>query len=106
MHADANYQGIDKREELQHHNVEWKVALRPGKRRALLGNPMSQTIRKLEEIKTRIRAKVAPLFQVIKLQFGYAKVPNRGLAKNIAQLQTLFALSNLWLVRRKLLTAG
>jgi IS5 family transposase len=41
---------------------------------------------------------------VIKLQFGFTKVRYRGLAKNTAQLKTLFALSNLWMVRRKLMT--
>ncbi|OLI29467.1 transposase, partial [Xanthomonas oryzae pv. oryzae] len=37
--------------------------------------------------------------------FGYTKVRYRGLAKNTAQVQTLFALSNLWMVRRHLLPA-
>ncbi len=40
---------------------------------------------------------------VAKRQFGYAKVRYRGLKKNTAQLVTLFALSNLWMVRGKLL---
>jgi len=30
----------------------------------------------------------------------------RGLAENTAQLHTLFALANLWLVRRRLMGAG
>ncbi|MDN7594217.1 IS5/IS1182 family transposase, partial [Burkholderia multivorans] len=34
---------------------------------------------------------------------GYTKVRFRGLAKNTAQLITLFALSNLWMARRHLL---
>ncbi len=42
---------------------------------------------------------------MIKRQFGYTKVRYRGLAKNTAQVQTLFALSNLWMVRRHLLPA-
>ncbi|MDZ4335565.1 MAG: hypothetical protein U1A62_18050, partial [Pseudomonas sp.] len=43
----------------------------------------------------------------IKRQFGYVKVRLRGLAKNTAQLVTLFALSNLWMARRHVLaTAG
>jgi len=42
---------------------------------------------------------------VIKRQFGYTKVRYRGLIKNTAQVLTLFALSNLWMVRRKLLAA-
>ncbi|WHZ11509.1 MAG: Mobile element protein [Burkholderiaceae bacterium] len=58
---------------------------------------------KLEHVKASIRAKVEHPFRVIKRQFGYVKVRYRGLAKNTAQLYTLFALSNLWMVRRTLL---
>ena len=67
---------------------------------------MGEIMRKLEETKARIRAKVEHPFRVIKRQFGYTKVRYRGLAKNTAQLQTLFALSNLWMVRRRLMVAG
>lgn len=42
-----------------------------------------------------------PPFRVIKRQFGHVKVRYRGLAKNTAQLHTLFALSNLWMVRKR-----
>lgn len=35
----------------------------------------------------------------------YAKVRFRGLAKNTAQMMTLFAQSNLWMARRHLLTS-
>jgi IS5 family transposase len=44
-------------------------------------------------------------FRVIKRQFGFVKVRYRGLKKNTAQLVTLFALSNLWMVRGKLMEA-
>lgn len=40
---------------------------------------------------------------MIKRQFGYTKVRYRGLAKNTAQVMTLFALSNLWMKRKQLL---
>ncbi len=43
---------------------------------------------------------------MIKRQFGYAKVRYRGLAKNTAQVLTLFALSNLWLTRKELMHAA
>jgi IS5 family transposase len=36
-------------------------------------------------------------------QFGLMKVRFCGLAKNMAHVITLFALSNLWLARRRLL---
>lgn len=42
-------------------------------------------------------------FRVIKQQFGFTKVPYRGLAKNTAQIITLCTLSNLWMARRKLM---
>lgn len=102
--ADAGYQGVAKREETQGIEANWHVALRPGKRRALdKSKPMGAIMDKLEHVKASIRAKVEHPFRVIKRQFGHVKVRYRGLAKNTAQLHTLFALSNLWMVRRTLL---
>ena len=56
-----------------------------------------------ERHKASLRAKVEHPFRVIKRQFGFTKVRYRGLAKNAAQVLTLFALSNLWMARRRLL---
>lgn len=50
-----------------------------------------------------MRAKAEHAFRVVKRQFGHTKVRYRGLAKNTAQLHTLFALTNLWLARRQLM---
>jgi IS5 family transposase len=102
--ADAGYQGVEKREETQDIEVRWHVAMRPGKRKALdRSNPMGDLLDKLERVKASIRAKVEHPFRVIKRQFGYTKVRYRGLAKNTAQLTTLFALSNLWMSRKRVL---
>jgi len=61
----------------------------------------------LEMLKARFRARVEHPFRVLKRQFGYTSVRYRGMAKNAAQVLTLFALSNLWMMRRRLLaTAG
>ena len=101
--ADAGYQGAAKRPDAKD-DVNWHVAMRPGKRRAL---DKTKTIEKLidqvERIKASVRAKVEHPFRVIKQQFGHVKVRYRGLRKNTAQLRTLFALSNLWMARAKLL---
>jgi len=99
--ADAGYQGVDKRNpDLA---VNWHVAMRPGVRKSLdLSSELARKIDKVEKIKASIRAKVEHPFRVIKRQFGYTKVRYRGLAKNTAQIVTLFALSNLWMARRKL----
>ena len=104
--ADAGYRGVEKRKEIQaqHPDVNWHIAMMPGKRRAMdKGTPMGAILEKLEQTKASIRAKVEHPFRVIKRQFGYVKVKYRGLAKNTANLMTLFALSNLWMARRRLL---
>ncbi len=105
--ADAGYQGVAKREETQGIEANWHVAMRPGKRKALdKSTPMGAIMDKLEHVKASIRAKVEHPFRVIKRQFGFVKVRYRGLAKNTAQLHTLFALSNLWMVRHRLLQSA
>ncbi len=102
--SDAGYQGVAKREETQDIKANWHVAMRPGKRKALdKSTPMGAIMDKLEHVKARIRAKVEHPFRVIKRQFGFVKVRYRGLMKNTAQLHTLFALSNLWMARHRLL---
>ena len=99
--GDAGYLGAAKRPDAQD-GVRWNIAMRPGKRRALdKDNVIDALIDKVEKLKAGIRAKVEHPFRVIKRQFGHVKVRYRGLKKNTAQLHTLFALSNLWMVRRQ-----
>jgi IS5 family transposase len=83
--------------------VRWNIAMRPGKRRTLdKSRESNRLVDELEKLKASIQAKVEHPFRVIKRQFGHVKVRYRGLAKNTAQLHTLFALSNLWMARRQL----
>ena len=78
--------------------------MRPGRRKQLDKSQLIDRLTdQLERIKASIRAKVEHPFRVIKRQFGHVKVRYRGLAKNTAQLHTLFALSNLWMARRRLM---
>ena len=105
--ADAGYQGVDKRDEAQGLNVNWHIAMRPGKRAALdLSSALAAKIERVEKIKASIRAKVEHPFRLIKQQFGHAKVRYRGLSKNTARLQVMFALGNLWMVRKMILQAA
>jgi IS5 family transposase len=101
--GDAGYQGASKRPDAKA-KVNWHIAMRPGLRKELdKETPMGKLIDQIERTKAQIRAKAEHPFRVIKRQFGHVKVRNRGLAKNTAQLHTLFALSNLWMARRHLL---
>ena len=99
--ADAGYQGAMKRPEAT--GVDWFVAMRPGNRKALAKQtPWGNVIDKAEQLKASVRAKVEHPFRVVKCQFGFTKVRYKGLVKNTAQLVTLFALSNLWMARKRI----
>lgn len=102
-YGDAGYQGIEKRPDAKA-GVIWHIAMRPGQRKKLdKTNEADALLNQVEKLKAGVRAKVEHLFRVIKRQFGHVKVRYRGLKKNTAQLFTLFALSNLWMVRGKLM---
>ena len=98
------YQGADKRPDAKP-DVRWSIAKRPGKRRELdkAGSPVDALVDKIEKCKVGIRAKVEHPFRVIIRQFGFVKVRYRGLKKNTLQLKTLFALSNLWMIKHRLM---
>jgi IS5 family transposase len=100
--GDAGYQGVEKREENLTSPVKWYVALRPGKRRALPDTELGRLDEQFEKIKASVRAKVEHPFHIIKNIFRLKKVRYRGLAKNTAQLFTLFGLANLLIAKRRL----
>ncbi|NQC59284.1 IS5 family transposase, partial [Pseudomonas aeruginosa] len=103
--ADAGYTGVEKRPEHEGREVIWQIAARRSTYKKLSKrSALYKAKRKIEKAKAQVRAKVEHPFRVIKRQFGYVKTRFRGLAKNTAQLVTLFALSNLWMARRHLLT--
>lgn len=101
--GDAGYQGAQKREELKDTNVEWLIAERPGKIRALKKRPRkNKTMINIEYLKASIRAKVEHPFRIIKCQFGFIKARYKGLMKNDSQLAMLFTLANLFKVGQML----
>lgn len=82
--------------------VRWEISRRPGAVQKLKALGETALV-ELERRKARVRAKVEHPFRVIKCQFGLRKVRFKGLAKNTAHVVTLFALSNLWMARKRLL---
>lgn len=75
----------------------WGVMLKAPK-----GGPPHPLDERLNRLIVMICAKVEHPFRVIKRQFGHVKTRYRGIAKNRAQLLTLFALSDLFMVRKRL----
>ena len=102
--TDAGYQGADKRLDANP-SVLWQVAMPPAKRKKLdkANSPTRALMEKIEKCKAGTRAKVEHPFRMLKRQFGYVRVHYQGLKKNTLQLKTLFALSNQWMVRHRLM---
>ena len=107
VYADAGYTGVEKRTEIvsAHAGVEWHVAAKRGKVKALAEGLVKDITLKLEKAKAQVRARVEHPFHIIKNLFKHRKVRYRGLSKNTAQLYSLFALANLVIARRALLSA-
>ena len=100
VYGDSGYMGAGTREENLDKKVNWIIAMRRGQRKSLPDTPQGRLTEQLEQLKSSIRAKVEHPFQVLKVRFGYRKARYKGLAKNTAQLYSLFALGNLFLAQR------
>ncbi len=102
--GDAGYQGVEKRAEMavRPGHVRWIVAAKRGKIKAMAEGKLKEMTLAVEKAKAQLRAYVEHPFHVLKNLFGHRKVRYRGLAKNTAQLHTLFALANLVLIERTL----
>ena len=57
VYADAGYQGIDKRQEMEGKPIEFRVAMRPGKRRVLPETSDGRLLDLIETAKAHIRPK-------------------------------------------------
>ena len=95
--GDSGYTGVEKRAEIvaKFPHVVWQVAAKRGKLKAMAEGPRKEVAKALEKCKAQLRAYVEHPFHVVKNLFKHRKVRYRGLAKNTAQLHTLFALANL-----------
>lgn len=111
--ADAGYTGAPQRAEVVQAqaeggirpDVDWQIAQRRSTVNKLLQGPHKTLVLAMERAKARVRARVEHAFHVLKNLFGHRKVRYKGLAKNTAQLYSLFGLVNLALAKRKLLNS-
>ena len=99
--ADSGYRGAPTR--VDREDLQWHIAARPSDIAKFPEGRAKTKVQKAEHRKASMRAKVEHPFRVVKRQFGLVKVRFRGLAKNTAHVVTLFALSNLWMVRKRLM---
>ena len=109
VYGDSGYLGADKRPEAKKKNIygkciKYKINRRPSQSKNNSTRSKSQ-IKRREREKSSVRAKVEHVFAVVKLQLRFRKTRYRGLPKQVAKLNMVFALANLILADRPCLAA-
>jgi IS5 family transposase len=98
LHGDSAYHSKALKEQAEASGLEFNV-----NERGTRSCPLSKVQRARNRRLSRVRAIVEHPFLVVKRLWGHTKVRYRGIAKNLAQMNALFALANLYRVRRLLL---
>lgn len=109
VHGDSGYLGAEKRPETIKKNkngkkIKYEINRRPSSIKKL-SKSGQYAAKKREHQKSSIRSKVEHIFGIVKNLFRYKKTRYRGLRKQTAKLNMMFALANLYLAERKSLTA-
>jgi IS5 family transposase len=100
IYGDQAYWKEADRQDFEASGVRYRVNRRPpGKQ------PLSERWRRINRARSRIRARGEHPFHIVKRLWGFATVRYRGLKKNLARAQTMFALANLYSVRHQLMPA-
>ena len=98
IYGDQAYWKEADRQAFEARGVRYRV-----NRRAPGGNKnLSERWRKINRIRSRTRACCEHPFRVVKQLWGFQKTRYRGIAKNLARAQTMFALANLYAVRHEI----
>jgi IS5 family transposase len=97
--GDQAYWSESHRQGARARGIRYRVNRRPNP-----GRPLSRLERRLNRLRSATRARGEHAFHVVKRLWGFTKVRYRGLAKNTARLFAAFALANLYLLRRRLMT--
>ncbi len=97
LYGDRAYWSEDHRQCAKQAGVHYRV-----NRRAKPQQPLTAHQKTVNRSRSKVRASVEHAFHVVKHLWGHGKVRYRGLAKNLAQAFTLFALANLYRLRRRL----
>jgi IS5 family transposase len=95
--ADRDYNYPDIRRRCAEQGISAGIA-----RRKRPGEPRWRIEREIKHVIAKVRSRVEHAFRILKQPFSYVKTRYRGLAKNTAQIVTLFALGKLYLARRRL----
>ncbi len=99
LYGDQAYWKEADRQAFEKRGVRYRV-----NRRAPGGNRnLSEYWRRINRSRSRMRARCEHPFRVVKRLWGFDKTRYRGIHKNLARAQTMFALANLYALRHRLL---
>ena len=102
VYGDQAYWKEADRQAFEERGVRYRVNRRaPGGNRNLNGR-----WRKINRARSRTRARCEHVFRIVKRLWGFDKTRYRGIAKNRARAQTMFALANLYTLRHHLMPPG
>lgn len=101
VYGDRSYWSEKQRRLCRQTGIRYRV-----NRRSSRAHPITPAQRLVNRSRSRVRARVEHPFNVVKRLWGFTKVRYRGIAKNLAKAYAMFALANLFLVRRRLMPAG
>ena len=100
LHGDSAYHSKALNDAAEAAGIEFNVNQRGSR-----SHPLTHRQRARNRRLSRVRATVEHPFLVVKRLWGHAKVRYRGIEKNLAQMNTLFALANLYRVRYRLMSS-
>lgn len=100
LHGDSAYHSKALKDAAEAAGIEFNV-----NQRGIRSHPLTQRQRARNRRLSRVRASVEHPFLVVKRLWGHAKVRYRGIKKNLAQMNTLFALANLYRMRYRLMSS-
>ena len=104
VYGDSGYIGANKREDAITRNkkggkIKYKINRKPSQIRKLSASGQ-YAAKRTERKKSSVRAKVEHVFAVVKRRLGYRRTRYRGLKKQTAKINIMFALANLILADR------
>ena len=101
LYGDQAYWSEDHRQHCKHAGIRYRV-----NRRAKPHSQLSTYEKLVNRSRSRRRAFGEYPFLVVKRLWGFTKVRYRGIYKNTVRAFAMFALANLYLVRRRLMPRG
>ena len=102
IYGDADHIGIEKENDLQDCEAEFRIAMKPGQRRVLPDTLEVRSLDLIETTKTHFHAKLKNPFRIIQMRVRIPEGLQSGIRKNELKLKLLFTLAKLLIVQKQI----